>query len=161
MKVCTTSCTDNDTGQYEDFQEITHCSQVRSSQAFSRSATGKPTTYGTAYDTLSCFTDVDRTMKSLETASHKHAVVFSRGIHNIIFGSVNNGPDLSKDTKSFEDIVVVEEVTNFMPHQDVYYHRAKYIGKDTTDKKQIQQIWVVSRNPFDLVSATAVGMNTI
>lgn len=114
-----------------------------------------------AYDSLSCFPDVDRTMKSLQTAPDMKAVIFSNGTHSMVSGSINNSPDLAKHAKSFEDIVVVEEVKRYKPHPDVYYHLAKKIGKDTSDEKQMEQIWVVSGNPFDIVGARAVGMNAI
>lgn len=114
-----------------------------------------------AYDTLSCFPDVERTMKSLQTAPDIKAVIFSNGTRSMVSGSITNSEGLSQHAKTFEDIVVVEEVKKYKPHPDVYAHLAKKIGKDTGDEQQMKQIWVVSGNPFDVVGARAAGMNAI
>jgi len=114
-----------------------------------------------AYDSLSCFPDVEKTLQSLKSAPDIKAVVFSNGTHSMVSSSVNNSPDLSPHAKTFSDIVVVEEVKKYKPAPEAYHHLAKKVGKDITDKEQMQQIWLVSGNPFDVVGARAVGMNAI
>lgn len=114
-----------------------------------------------AYDSLSCFPDVEKTLQSLKSTPDIRAVVFSNGTHSMVSSSVNNSPDLAPHAKVFDDIVVVEEVKKFKPAPEVYRHLAKKVGKDPQDEKQMQQIWLVSGNPFDVVGARAVGMHAV
>ncbi|KAK5135154.1 hypothetical protein LTR08_005540 [Meristemomyces frigidus] len=114
-----------------------------------------------AYDSLTCFRDVEKTMQRLKSVPDIKAVVFSNGTHSMVSRSVKNSPDLSQHVETFQDIVVVEEVKKYKPAPEAYYHLAKKVGKDADDAKQMSQIWLVSGNPFDVVGARAVGMNAI
>ncbi|KAI7478913.1 haloacid dehalogenase [Hortaea werneckii] len=152
----------NSMGQYEDFSKVTQRSLKHALHESKVSLNDEQTTdMMKSYDSLTCFPDIDRTMKSLHTAPDIKAVIFSNGTHSMVSSSINNSPDLAKHAKSFDDIVVVEEVKKYKPHPEVYYHLAKKVGKDTSDSKQMEQVWVVSGNPFDIVGARAVGMNAI
>ncbi|KAL8695766.1 MAG: hypothetical protein Q9224_003176 [Gallowayella concinna] len=82
-------------------------------------------------------------------------VVFSNGTQQMVGNSVRKSPDLSPYSEVFQNIVTVEEVGKFKPHPDVYHHLAKKVGKG---KEQMNDIWLVSGNPFDVVGAKAVGM---
>lgn len=79
----------------------------------------------------------------------------------MVTSSVTESPDLKEHADVFKDIVTVEEVEKFKPAPEVYYHLARKVGMDPEDKDSLARIWVVSGNPFDIVGARAVGMNSI
>ncbi|KAL8808398.1 MAG: hypothetical protein Q9200_004300 [Gallowayella weberi] len=108
-----------------------------------------------AYDSLSTFPDVGPALESLAKSSSITPIVFSNGTQQMVANSVHKSPDLSPHSNVFQDIVTVEEVGKFKPHPDVYHHLAKKVGKG---KEQMNDIWLVSGNPFDVVGAKAVGM---
>ncbi|KAH9829338.1 haloacid dehalogenase, type II [Teratosphaeria destructans] len=152
----------NSMGHYEDFSAVTRRS-LRHALAESSVKLDEKSTEEMmrAYDSLTCFPDVERTMNGLKSTPDIKAVVFSNGTHQMVSTSVKSSPDLSKHANIFQDIVVVEEVKKFKPAKETYMHLAHKVGKDPNDKKQLEQIWLVSGNPFDVVGARAAGLNSI
>ena len=75
----------------------------------------------------------------------------------MVGNSVKSSPDLGPHASLFKNIVTVEEVQCFKPHPKAYYHLAEKVGKS---KESMQDIWLVSGNPFDIIGAQAVGMQT-
>ncbi|CAL8578020.1 hypothetical protein XPA_003822 [Xanthoria parietina] len=108
-----------------------------------------------AYDSLSTFPDVAPALEPLSKVSSVTPVVFSNGTDQMVGNSVHRSPDLSPYSDVFQDIVTVEQVKKFKPHPVVYYHLATKVGKS---KEQMNDMWLVSGNPFDVVGAKAVGM---
>jgi len=51
----------------------------------------------------------------------------------------------------------VQEIEIFKPDPRVYEYFAKKVGKGTS-REEMESIWLVSGNPFDVVGARAVGM---
>lgn len=111
-----------------------------------------------AYDSLSTFPDVKPALEALAKEQGITPMVFSNGTHDMVSTSVNKSPDLSPHASLFNQIVVVEEVRKFKPSREVYYHLAEKAGKT---KEQMNEIWLVSGNPFDVVGARAVGMKAV
>jgi 2-haloacid dehalogenase len=109
-----------------------------------------------AYDSLSTFPDVKPALDALAKEDNITSVVFSNGTHAMVSASVNRSPDLSPHASVFKDLVVVEDVKKFKPTPDVYYHLAAKVGKSKDD---MESLWLISGNPFDIVGARAVGMN--
>lgn len=110
-----------------------------------------------AYDSLSTFPDVSPALTKLASmTSEITAVVFSNGTQSMVSNSVNKSPDLKPHAKLFKNIVVVEEVRKFKPHPDVYAHLARKVGKE----ESMGDMWLVSGNPFDVVGARSVGMQS-
>ena len=114
-----------------------------------------------SYDSLSTFPDVQPMLEKLKSSQNLKAVIFSNGTHEMVFSSVNNSPDLSPHAGMFDDIVVVEECRKFKPAPEVYHHLAQRVGKEVNDKEHMEQIWLISGNPFDIVGGRSVGMNAI
>lgn len=110
-----------------------------------------------AYDELSTFADVEPTLNRLAKSPTVKAVVFSNGTQEMVAHSVRRSPDLSAHASVFADIITVDEVKQYKPSPDVYYHLAREVGKED----ELQDIWLVSGNPFDVVGARSVGMNAI
>ena len=79
----------------------------------------------------------------------------------MVTSSVTESPDLKEHAGVFKDIVTVEEVKKFKPAPEVYHHLARKVGMDPEDEDSMARVWVVSGNPFDVVGARAVGMNSI
>jgi 2-haloacid dehalogenase len=79
----------------------------------------------------------------------------------MVSSSVQNSPDLSPHAKMFDDIVSVEDIRKFKPAPETYHHLAQKVGKDIHQKEQMEEIFLVSGNPFDVVGGRAVGMNAI
>ena len=108
-----------------------------------------------ANDSLSTFPDVSPTLDAIADAPWATPVVFSNGTHEMVSNSVHSSPDLSPHASVFRSIVTVEGVKCFKPDPAVYYHLAEQVGKS---KEEMDSIWLISGNPFDVVGARAVGM---
>ena len=76
---------------------------------------------------------------------------------DMVSHSVRHSPDLSPHAAVFAVIITVDEVKQYKPSPDVYYHLAREVGKED----ELQDIWLVSGNSFDVVGARSVGMNAI
>jgi len=110
-----------------------------------------------AYNSLSIFPDVAKTLEQIRSAPDIHAVVFSNGTQRMVSASVLQSPDLKSYEDVFKDVVTVEEVKKYKPAPEVYHHLASKVGLD----KQTDRIWLVSGNPFDIVGARQAGFNAI
>lgn len=110
-----------------------------------------------AYDSLSTFPDVSPALQTLSTITSITAVVFSNGTTSMVSNSVHKSPDLSPHASVFKDLIVVEEVKKFKPAPLAYEHLARKLGKEG----KMDEIWLISGNPFDVVGARAVGMQAI
>lgn len=60
----------------------------------------------------------------------------------------------------FRGLLSVDATRYFKPHPDTYYHIARSMGRETS-RESMRKIWLVSANPFDIVGATNVGMETV
>ncbi|KIW54476.1 haloacid dehalogenase, type II [Exophiala xenobiotica] len=105
-----------------------------------------------AYDSLSTFPDVNAALKRLEKNSSIDCVVFSNGTDKMVSNSVNGSEDLSSSV--FKDMVTVESVQRYKPAPEVYHHLAEKVGK----VGEMDTMWLVSGNPFDVTGARTVGM---
>ncbi|KAL2870567.1 haloacid dehalogenase, type II [Aspergillus lucknowensis] len=110
-----------------------------------------------AYDSLSTFPDVKPTLNELDAIPTVRAVVFSNGTQSMVSNSVRSSPDLAPHATVFADIVSVDGVKQFKPAPAVYLHLAERVGKAA----QLEDVWLVSGNPFDVVGARSVGLNAI
>ena len=108
-----------------------------------------------AYDSLSTFPDVSPALEAIAKTEGINAVIFSNGTDSMVGNSVKLSPELSPHASVFKDIITVEEVQCFKPHPKVYHHLAAKVGKS---RDTMNEIWLVSGNPFDIVGARAVGM---
>ncbi len=107
-----------------------------------------------AYDSLSIFPDVAPALKKFASNSNIECVVFSNGTKTMVSNSVNKSEELSPHASVFKNIVTVEFVRTFKPAPEVYKYLASVVGK--TEK--MDEMWLVSGNPFDVAGARAVGM---
>ncbi|KAF8528376.1 haloacid dehalogenase, type II [Hysterangium stoloniferum] len=145
-------------GNYEPFDLITRKSLIHAAKD-----TGLPLTEGSindvinSYKYLTVFEDVPGTLSRLETDDKIKTVIFTNGTEKMVETAIDNSPELKHFSQSPLPYVVVGDVKSYKPSPAVYQHLAKKLGKE--DK--IDDIWLVSGNPFDIVGAQAAGMRTI
>lgn len=73
----------------------------------------------------------------------------------MVANSVLHSQDLSPHVTVFKDIITVDNVKQYKPAPAVYAHLAERMGK------QMDEMWLVSGNPFDVMGARSCGMNAI
>ena len=87
-------------------------------------------------------------------------MIFSNGTKQQLESSIEQSPDLSPQKDIFKTVVTVDEVKKFKPAKEVYHHLAATMGYSTSGK-DMQQIILVSGNPFDVVGAKLAGMMAV
>jgi 2-haloacid dehalogenase len=110
-----------------------------------------------AYDSLGTFPDVSTALEAIKSDPTIDAYVFSNGSDPMVSTSVNQSPSLAPYASVFKGIVTVQEIQVFKPDPRVYHHLARKVEK-TTSKEDLESIWLVSGNPFDIVGARAAGI---
>jgi 2-haloacid dehalogenase len=110
-----------------------------------------------AYDSLGTFPDVAPALTALASDPDTDGYVFSNGTDAMVTSSVQSSPYLSPHASVFKDLITVQEIEVFKPDPRTYHHLAMKVGK-TTSKEDMETMWLVSGNPFDIVGARAVGM---
>jgi 2-haloacid dehalogenase len=149
-------------GQYKDFSYVT-IQSLKNALAESALSLSEEDLQAMlkAYDSLSIFPDVARTCEKLRTTPDIHPVVFSNGTQEMVSNSVMKSQDFKEHGDVFEAIVTVEEVKKYKPAMEVYHHLAEKVGMDPKNSKDLERIWLVSGNPFDIVGARAAGLSSI
>ncbi|PGH14025.1 haloacid dehalogenase, type II [Helicocarpus griseus UAMH5409] len=146
----------NSMGQYKTFSEVTRNSlrhalaehQVSLDQEFTQKLMD-------AYDSLSVFADVPPALVVLAENPNLTPVVFSNGTNSMVSNSVLRSKDLSPYADIFHDMITVDPIKKFKPMPDTYWHLADTVGKQ---RSQMNEIWLISGNPFDVMGAMNVGM---
>ncbi|KAL4923185.1 haloacid dehalogenase, type II [Aspergillus undulatus] len=112
-----------------------------------------------AYDNLSTFPDAQGALNSLRKipTDKVTSVIFSNGTHSMLANSVHRSSDLSSHASTFADIVSVEDVKQYKPAPAAYRHLAEKVRKS----EKLEDVWLVSGNPFDVVGARSVGLNAV
>lgn len=104
------------------------------------------------YDHLSTFPDVTPALQNLNSRPDIKSVIFSNGTKEMVSNSVLRSQSLSPHAALFADLVTVDAVQKFKPAPEVYQHLATSTGAEMED------IWLVTANPFDVVGATKCGV---
>jgi len=145
-------------GKYEPFDVITRRSLIHVTKEEGLPLSEKAIdSIIKSYGYLTVFEDVPGTLSKLETNGHINAVIFTNGTEKMVKTAIDNSPELKNFSQSAPRYVVVDDMKSYKPSLTVYRHLAKKLGKE--DK--IDDIWLVSGNPFDIVGAQAAGMRTI
>lgn len=76
----------------------------------------------------------------------------------MISNSVLHSPDLSQHASVFQDLVTVDDARVYKPAPASYQHCARMVGKEPS---QMNEIWLVSCNAWDIVGARSAGLNAI
>jgi len=134
--------------RYEDFEQVT-----RKALDYALAATGhmldaqQKNSLMAQYNDLECFADVEPGLQRLKDAGYT-MVVFSNGSPTMLTG-IMNAANLNPYFKGF---VSVDEVKVYKPSPIVYRHVASSLGR------LIDEVRLISSNPFDVIGAEAAGM---
>jgi 2-haloacid dehalogenase len=100
------------------------------------------------YQNLHAFPDVAPGLEKMKANGHRLAA-FSNGVEATARMLFTNAGILAH----LDEIVSVDDVGTFKPDPAVYEYLAKRF------ERSIEETWLVSSNPFDVIGAKAVGMN--
>ncbi|CAN5460579.1 haloacid dehalogenase type II [soil metagenome] len=100
------------------------------------------------YQNLHAFPDVAPGLEKMKANGHRLAA-FSNGVEATARMLFTNAGILAH----LDEIVSVDDVGTFKPNPAVYEYLAKRF------ERSIEETWLVSSNPFDVIGAKAVGMN--
>ncbi|CAG8226870.1 unnamed protein product [Penicillium salamii] len=149
----------NSMERYEDFSTITQNSLLHTLADYkTRLSDDDMEQVMRAYDNLSTFADVKPTLTRIASDLSIQAVVFSNGTKSMVSNSVLRSEDLSPHASTFQDVITVDEIQQYKPARACYQHLARKMGRDPTT---MNNIWLVSGNPFDVVGARSTGMQAI
>jgi 2-haloacid dehalogenase len=99
------------------------------------------------YRKLPAFDDVPQSLQELSDQGLR-LFGFSNGTADAVSGLLQH----AQIDHFFAGVVSVDEVQTFKPDPAVYLHFSKVAATD------MNQCWLVSSNPFDVIGAVAVGM---
>ncbi|KAJ5764045.1 hypothetical protein N7533_002726 [Penicillium manginii] len=149
----------NSMERYEDFSIVTKNALVHALAEHGEQLNDNNiTALMEAYDHLSTFPDVKPALIRLSADASIQPVVFSNGSKTMVSNSVLRSQDLSMHASIFQDLITVDEVQRYKPSPASYNHLATQMGKQ---ESQMDQMWLISGNPFDVVGARSVGMQAI
>lgn len=137
--------------RYEDFEAVT-----RKALDYAVAAAGRELDPNqkdalmAQYNDLERFPDVEAGLQRLQAAGHR-MVVFSNGSPAMLDPLM----DAAGLRPYFEGFVSVDEVKVFKPSPRTYQHVAERLGRP------IDEIRLVSSNPFDDIGAEAAGMRAV
>lgn len=110
-----------------------------------------------AFRDMGTFPDVSPTLSRLASTPEVVPVVFTNGTKPMVSQSLSRSKDLAPYSNVFRDIVSVDDVRQFKPAPAVYKHLAETLGM----ADQMDNIWVITANPFDVNGARNIGMQAI
>ncbi len=134
--------------RYEDFEQVT-----RKALDYALAAAGQELDSEqkdaliAQYNDLEHFEDVEPGLKRLKEAGHE-MVVFSNGAPHMLRALM----DRKGFNSYFQEFVSIDEVKVYKPSPKVYRHVADRVGRP------IEEVRLISSNPFDIVGAEAAGM---
>jgi 2-haloacid dehalogenase len=99
------------------------------------------------YRKLPAFDDVAQSLQALADQGLR-LYGFSNGTADAVSGLLRH----AQIDQYFAGVVSVDEVQTFKPNPDVYRHFSQVAATE------LDQCWLVSSNPFDVIGAVAVGM---
>ena len=99
------------------------------------------------YRVLPAFDDVHESLTTLKAAGHK-MYGFSNGTADAVEGLLAH----ANIRALFDGVVSVDPLQTFKPNPDIYAHMVKVGGASIDDT------WLISSNPFDVIGAVTIGM---
>jgi 2-haloacid dehalogenase len=134
--------------RYEDFEQVTRKALDYALEAAGRELeTEDKDALVAQYNDLERFEDVEEGLSSLKEAGHK-MIVFSNGTPAMLEALMER----EQLGLYFDGYVSVDEVRVYKPSPKVYQHVARRL------ERPIQEVRLVSSNPFDDIGAEEAGM---
>ncbi len=135
-------------GEYEDFQQVTRKALDYALMTAGRDLAGEQKdALIEQYNDLERFPDVHPGLEQLKNAGHQ-MVIFSNGSPAMLEPLM----EAAGLRAYFDDYISVDEVRAFKPSPKTYQRVAERLGRP------IDEIRLVSSNPFDDIGAEAAGM---
>lgn len=101
------------------------------------------------YMSLSPFADAAPGLETMRQAGHA-LVAFSNGVEATLRALLEHAGLLS----ILDGVVSVDDLSSFKPDPEVYRYLCRRLDRPPSE------VWLVSSNPFDVIGAKAVGLNT-
>ncbi|KAM0552479.1 hypothetical protein ACHAPJ_007807 [Fusarium lateritium] len=149
----------NSMGTYRSFSDLTRWSFRQATKEVGVELTSEQEQrVMNAYNGLDTFPDVDKALKLLAESPSIDPYIFSNGTSDMLTSSLKTSPSLSQASNVFpqEKLVSIDSIKVFKPDPRTYKFMAKTAGQES----QLDKVWLVSSNPFDVVGATAVGLKS-
>ncbi len=102
------------------------------------------------YRALPPFPDATKSLRKLSTSEYR-IFAFSNGFGEEVKNLLKN----AGIEKHFEGIISVDDIKTFKPNPDAY---AYFLNKSCSKSSES---WLISGNPFDVIGAGSVGMNSV
>ncbi|KAF3906468.1 hypothetical protein ABW20_dc0106166 [Dactylellina cionopaga] len=122
-----------------------------------------------SYATLSPFPDVKPCLDAIQTTKNKYIqpLIFTNGTSAMVRIAIQNTPEISDLFGEIRDShLSADEIEKYKPHPMIYEYLAAKVGKALdieSDEKHggIDEVVLISANPFDIVGAQAVGVTGV
>ncbi|KAK6363035.1 hypothetical protein TWF730_000482 [Orbilia blumenaviensis] len=161
----------NSMGEFEPFDTVTHKSLLHAlSEASIPHDEAQISQILASYATLAPFPDVPACLESLKPSSTKHiqSIIFTNGTAKMAKTAFENTPELQTmfkpDVREFDRYLTADEIEKYKPHPMIYEYLAAKVGKNLEREGRhggIDEVVLVSANPFDIVGGQAVGMTGV
>ncbi|KAK6509266.1 hypothetical protein TWF481_004025 [Arthrobotrys musiformis] len=157
----------NSMGRFEPFSSVTRKSLLHAlSESSIPHNDSEITQILKSYASLSPFPDVPSSLESIKSTKHIQSIIFTNGTSQMARDAVINTPELQvfKGVKEKEAYLSADEIEKYKPHPMMYQYLAAKMGKSIGLGERhggIDEVVLVSANPFDIVGAQAVGMTGV
>ncbi|KAH7133801.1 haloacid dehalogenase [Dactylonectria macrodidyma] len=148
----------NSMGTYQSFSRITRAALqhavAEKGLTLSQADTEK---LMDAYNGLKTFPEIESALGLVNSEPSLNTYIFSNGTDEMVTTSVKTSPVLSK-TNCFSQpgkLITVDSLKTFKPDPRTYHHLADEAGV------KLDQVWVVSANPFDALGARSAGAQSV
>ncbi|KAF3273385.1 hypothetical protein TWF970_009167 [Orbilia oligospora] len=157
----------NSMGTFEPFDTITRKSLLHAlSESSIPHDESQISQILTSYASLTPFPDVPTCLETIISTKHLQPIIFTNGTSKMAKTAVINTPELQSFGKVRERdaILSADEIEKYKPHPMIYQYLAAKVGKSITVGDRhggIDEVVLVSANPFDIVGGQAVGMTGV
>ncbi|KHN97142.1 haloacid dehalogenase [Metarhizium album ARSEF 1941] len=150
----------NSMGLYRSFSELTrHSLRQATAEVGLELSKDQEERILDAYNGLDTFPDADEGLAVVSQTPALEAYIFSNGTVEMVNSSLKTSPSLAKSGAKFSEanIVSVDGLGVYKPDPRAYEHMAERAGL----AHQLQRVWLVSSNSFDVAGAVAAGMRSV
>ncbi|KAK6349846.1 hypothetical protein TWF696_006110 [Orbilia brochopaga] len=158
----------NSMGVYEPFDVVTkksliHAISEATGTALPPSDPSIPAILS-AYASLAAFPDVKPCLDAISSIKHIQLIIFTNGSPQMVNDALQNTPELDLFTTIRDAMLSADEIEKYKPHPMIYQYLAAKAGKSIdVDEKHggIDEVVLISANPFDVSGAQAAGMTAV
>ncbi|KAF3926515.1 hypothetical protein AA313_de0209681 [Arthrobotrys entomopaga] len=159
----------NSMGTFEPFDTITKKSLLHAlSEAKIPHNPEETTQILASYANLSTFPDVKPALEALTSIKRIHPIIFTNGTTQMVRSAMETYADLKTyfitATRKKDVYLAADEIEKYKPHPMIYQYLAAKVGKSIAVGQAhggIDELVLVSANPFDIVGAQAVGITGV